>query len=48
MTVHLVMPDGGAGNDFLQLVAQKRYDEFGIEHATIQIEASRQSCTLHP
>ncbi|MFY9261443.1 MAG: hypothetical protein WAO71_13155 [Gallionella sp.] len=32
---------------FLQLVAQKLHDEFGIEHATIQIEADSQSCTLH-
>ncbi len=48
LTVHLIMPEGGANDDFLQLIAQKLHDEFGIEHATIQIEASRQSCTLHP
>ncbi|MDD2777006.1 MAG: cation diffusion facilitator family transporter [Gallionella sp.] len=47
LTVHLVMPDGGANDDFLQLVAKKLHDEFAIEHATIQIEADRQYCTIH-
>ncbi|MDD4962725.1 MAG: cation diffusion facilitator family transporter [Gallionella sp.] len=47
LTVHLVMPDGGANDDFLQLVAKKLHDEFAIEHATIQIEADRQFCTIH-
>ena len=47
LTVHLVMPDGGANDDFLQLVAKKLHDEFAIEHATIQIEADKQYCTIH-
>lgn len=41
LTVHLVMPDGEASDEFLHHVAQKLHDEFAIEHATIQIEAGK-------
>jgi cobalt-zinc-cadmium efflux system protein len=38
LTVHLVMPDARADDAFLARVEQHLFDEFGIEHATIQVE----------
>jgi len=38
LTVHLVMPTGHPGNDFLAEVQQTLKSRFGIGHATIQIE----------
>ncbi len=46
LTVHLVMPQGQAGDGFLCNVTQALHDEFGIEHATIQIESSSELCAL--
>ncbi|WP_082876720.1 cation diffusion facilitator family transporter [Hydrogenophaga crassostreae] len=37
MTAQLVMPDGPAGDAFLQSVTEQLHDRFEIEHATIQI-----------
>ena len=37
MTVQLVMPDGPAGDAFLQNVTEQLHDRFEIEHATIQV-----------
>jgi cobalt-zinc-cadmium efflux system protein len=37
MTVHLVMPDGGADDAFLQDATRHLHDRFGIEHVTIQV-----------
>ena len=36
MTAHLVMPDGGADDAFLQDATQQLHDRFGIDHVTIQ------------
>jgi cobalt-zinc-cadmium efflux system protein len=36
ITAHLVMPDGGADDAFLQDATRQLHDRFGIEHATIQ------------
>ena len=36
MTAHLVMPEGGADDAFLQDATQQLHDRFGIDHVTIQ------------
>ena len=46
LTVHLVMPDGHPGDEFINDTAKKLHDDFGIEHATIQIETGHQPCAL--
>lgn len=46
LTAHLVMPQGHAGDAFLCSVTQTLHDDFGIEHATIQIESDSESCVL--
>nr|WP_047165444.1 cation diffusion facilitator family transporter [Sphingomonas sp. Y57] len=38
LTAHLVMPDGGGGDSFLADTAKLVQTEFGIGHATFQIE----------
>jgi cobalt-zinc-cadmium efflux system protein len=37
MTAQLVMPDGPAGDAFLQNATEQLHDQFEIEHATIQL-----------
>jgi cobalt-zinc-cadmium efflux system protein len=37
-TVHLVVAEGTANNDVLERASAGLHDEFGIEHATLQIE----------
>ncbi|MBU0688879.1 MAG: cation diffusion facilitator family transporter [Gammaproteobacteria bacterium] len=46
LTVHLVMPQERAGDEFLCNVTQALHEQFGIEHATIQIESNSESCAL--
>ncbi|MBA3022865.1 MAG: cation transporter [Sideroxydans sp.] len=46
LTAHLVMPQGHAGDAFLCSVTEVLHERFGIEHATIQIEADNESCVL--
>lgn len=46
LTVHLVMPGGHPGDDFLCRTAEILHDEFDIEHATIQIEKGDVPCAL--
>lgn len=46
LTVHLVMPNGHPGDDFLCHTAGVLHDEFGIEHTTIQIETGDIQCAL--
>jgi len=47
LTVHLVMPDGSTGNDFLDQVADELEHGFNIRHSTIQIEnGSGSACRL--
>ncbi|MBL1179111.1 cation diffusion facilitator family transporter [Pantanalinema sp. GBBB05] len=50
LTVHLVMPGGHPGDDFLQHLCHELHDIFGVEHSTIQIELgdSQHSCALAP
>ena len=38
LTAHLVMPTGFPGDAFLVRVARELHDQFGIEHATLQVE----------
>lgn len=38
LTVHLVMPGGHPGNEFLSAAQKSLKDHFGISHATLQIE----------
>jgi cobalt-zinc-cadmium efflux system protein len=48
LTVHLVMPEGHPGDEFLRRIGDELHHHFGIEHATIQIEIddSEHSCPL--
>lgn len=50
LTVHLVMPDGHPGDDFLLDLCHELHEHFGVEHPTIQIEVgdSQRSCALAP
>lgn len=49
LTVHLVMPAGHPGDDFLAQVCKALHDHFRIEHSTIQIELgdAAESCLLN-
>ena len=47
LTAHLVMPAGGTGDAFLHGLAHELAHEFGIGHATVQIEMkSGEECAL--
>jgi cobalt-zinc-cadmium efflux system protein len=50
MTCHLVMPDGHPGDALLNGIAQQLHHDFGIHHATIQIELAdtEEVCVLTP
>ncbi len=49
LTAHVVMPDGHPGDAFLHHLAHEMKDDFGIGHATFQIETeSGHDCVLHP
>ena len=50
LTCHLVMPGGHPGDAALAALARELEDEFGIGHATIQIEIgdSEEACALTP
>jgi cobalt-zinc-cadmium efflux system protein len=48
LTVHLEMPDGSGGDEFLQGVCKTLHVDFGIEHSTIQIERNAEVCALAP
>ena len=50
LTCHLVMPGGHPGDEALGRLAQELEEQFGIHHATIQIELadSDQVCALTP
>lgn len=49
MTVHLVMPEGCKGDEFLEEVAEALHDRFEIVHPTIQIERklTHHGCDQH-
>ncbi len=46
LTVHLVVPEGHPGDDFINRIADELHDNFAIEHATIQIETGSTTCVL--
>jgi cobalt-zinc-cadmium efflux system protein len=46
LTAHLVMPAGAGGDAFLREVCDHLHQQFGIEHSTIQVEQSAESCAL--
>jgi cobalt-zinc-cadmium efflux system protein len=48
LTAHLVVPDGHPGDAFLMETSAALKLHFGIDHVTLQIEASDQSCKLAP
>ncbi len=50
LTAHLVIPEGHPGDRFLAHICQELHDQFGIDHATIQIELgdSANICHLAP
>jgi cobalt-zinc-cadmium efflux system protein len=49
LTCHMVTPDGHPGDAFLMEIARHLKEDFGIEHATVQIETDLQSpCALAP
>lgn len=50
LTAHLVMPTGHPGDQFLAEIYQTLHDQFGIAHATIQIELGDTNvpCKLEP
>src|SRR5215813_9221903 len=48
LTVHLVMPDGTAGDTFLLQLSQELHHRFAIDHPTVQIESDGDDCKLAP
>ena len=48
LTVHLEMPSGSPGDEFLRKVCEHLHQHFAIEHSTIQVERDAQSCSLAP
>src|SRR5262249_56159646 len=50
LTVHLVMPDGHPGDDFLANVCGQMQVRFGIGHSTLQVETATgtAACPLAP
>ena len=46
LTVHLVVP-GGFQDESLQHLRHELHEQFGVEHATVQIEQGRIPCDLH-
>ena len=50
MTAHLVMPGGHPGDEFIARLAEEMNREFGIAHATLQVEtgSAAQPCVLAP
>lgn len=48
LTAHLVMPGGHPGDDFLHQLAHELEHDFGIGHATVQVETLvGHDCALH-
>ena len=47
LTAHLVMPGGYPGDAFLRDLAHDLGHDFGIEHATVQVEVGEGDCAQH-
>lgn len=47
LTVHLIMPKGHPGDEFLQDISHELHDRFDIEHPTVQIELGNSALTCH-
>jgi cobalt-zinc-cadmium efflux system protein len=48
LTAHLVIPTGASGDTLLHEVCEHLQREFGIEHATVQVEQNAELCSLGP
>jgi len=50
LTCHLIMPEGHPGDAVLNQISQQLEQQFGVHHATIQIELadSEEACALTP
>ncbi|NVN86065.1 MAG: cation transporter [Rhodopseudomonas sp.] len=49
LTCHLVIPSGAPGDTYLMEIARRLRDDFGIAHATLQVETDPASpCALAP
>ncbi len=48
LTAHLVMPDDRGSDQFVAQVCERLSSEFGIVHATLQIEGGSVPCALAP
>ena len=48
LTAHLLMPAGHPGDRFLADAAHELEHDFGIGHATLQIEVKGGACALAP
>ncbi|WP_251033212.1 cation diffusion facilitator family transporter [Bacillus sp. ISL-7] len=48
LTVHLTRSEIDDNDELLQKLTKELHDQFGIEHATIQIEKGTFSCSLQP
>jgi cobalt-zinc-cadmium efflux system protein len=46
LTCHLIMKDGHQGDVFLAKATRTLHEQFGIEHATLQIEETDRFCAL--
>jgi cobalt-zinc-cadmium efflux system protein len=46
LTCHLVMPGGHPGDQFTMDIAHDLHEQFGIGHATVQVEVSEAQCKL--
>lgn len=44
LTAHLVMPGGHPGDGFLHETAEMLHDQFGVSHATMQVETGAEGC----
>jgi cobalt-zinc-cadmium efflux system protein len=48
LTVHLVMPKGQTGDEFLRQLSQELHHRFEIDHPTVQVETDGDGCKLAP
>ena len=48
LTVHLVIPQGLTGDEFLRRLSQELHQRFEIDHPTVQVETDGDGCKLAP